>query len=245
MTIKEMTLGATINLQNFENLRIEIKTNVNDANDIAQTKQLLDNILGTYGRNDPVVAKHIDSYRTRVLSGKTTETTPENCEAKGTKACDTCPEAPKKEPTHGVDGRKRMTFNKPPAKAATTTSKPVANKPAAKQPPAKAATLTSGPTSKKDPAETQSGRKSVPGIKFKGNLAGQESKQSKIPEQPAPPKKEAGTGDKSKCSICGASLRPNETKFSKTMAGRDDICKVCAIAMVKEKRQKMKAKNNP
>lgn len=222
MTIKEMTLGATVNLRNFENLRVEIKTSVNDAKDIAQTKQLLDDVLDMFGNNDKEAKKSIDSYRSRVLKSKEVDVTPENCEAKGTPACDNCPDAPKEKPPHGVDSRKRMTFNKPAAKTAS-------------------ATLTSGPTAKKVPAETQSGRKAVPGIKFKGNLAGQETGPSTTVDKEAKaPKK---TDDDSKCSICGATLRPNETKFSKTMTGRDDICKVCAISEVKESRRKLHSKN--
>jgi len=218
MTIKEMTLGAMINLKNFENLRIEIKTSVNDANDIDQTKKLLSSILATFGNNDEAAKQCIERYRYRVLSDKETRVTPDKCEAKGTPACDNCPDAPKKEPTHGVDSRKRMTFNKPAAK-------PVA------------APLTKGPIAKKVPAETQPGRKAVPGIKFQGNLDGKEPSQSTIPDKPA--KKDNGLP---RCAVCGATLHGNETKFSKTMTGRDDICKVCAIAEVKARRSKVAKK---
>jgi len=62
MTPTKVTIGCTINLQNFENLKIEVEGPT--AEGLAAG---LDEILAQIGRADPHATAAIDSYRRRVL----------------------------------------------------------------------------------------------------------------------------------------------------------------------------------
>lgn len=65
---KSLTIGITINLDNYENLRLELEGNISDYDDAMILVSDLDNILSRLGRGDEVTAERIDSYRRRVLS---------------------------------------------------------------------------------------------------------------------------------------------------------------------------------
>jgi hypothetical protein len=65
---KSLTIGITINLDNYENLRLELEGEIDDDRDAANLVSDLDRILSGLGRGDEVTAERIDSYRRRVLS---------------------------------------------------------------------------------------------------------------------------------------------------------------------------------
>lgn len=65
---KSLTIGITINLDNYENLRLELEGDIGDDHDAAILVSDLDRILSGLGRGDEVTAERIDSYRRRVLS---------------------------------------------------------------------------------------------------------------------------------------------------------------------------------
>jgi len=66
---KTLTIGVTVNLEHYENLRVEVSGDADSPGDAEDLTRFLSAILGTFGRNDPAMAERIDSYRRRVLPG--------------------------------------------------------------------------------------------------------------------------------------------------------------------------------
>ena len=66
---KTITIGVTINLDHYENLRLEVSGEVDSAEDAGELAQFLESILAQFGRGDPVTAERVDSYRRRVFPG--------------------------------------------------------------------------------------------------------------------------------------------------------------------------------
>ena len=68
---KTLTIGVTVNLEHYENLRIEVSGDVDSPEDAENLSRFLDTILGSFGRNDPATAERVNSYRRRVFPGST------------------------------------------------------------------------------------------------------------------------------------------------------------------------------
>ena len=66
--LRNVTIGATINLENYESLRVEISGEVAGPQDVAGLVSALDRMLADLGRGDPHTTSRIDSYRRRVLA---------------------------------------------------------------------------------------------------------------------------------------------------------------------------------
>ncbi len=64
---RKLSIGITINLENYENLRLEIEGEVATENDADELVSYLDGVLSRLRRNDPGTADRVDSYRRRVL----------------------------------------------------------------------------------------------------------------------------------------------------------------------------------
>lgn len=64
---KHLTIGITVNLEHYENLRLEVNGEVETQEDAGRLVEYLDGVLAGMGRNDPDTMKRVDSYRTRVL----------------------------------------------------------------------------------------------------------------------------------------------------------------------------------
>lgn len=65
---REVTIGVTINLENYENLRLEVEGDVETHEDVDDLISFLDGMLARLGRGDPATADRVDAYRRRVLS---------------------------------------------------------------------------------------------------------------------------------------------------------------------------------
>jgi ribosomal protein S28E/S33 len=63
----DLTIGCTINLTNYENIKIEVD---GPAEDREEMIAYLDDTLEQFGRNNPATKDLIDSYRARVLKKK-------------------------------------------------------------------------------------------------------------------------------------------------------------------------------
>lgn len=72
-TRKNLTVGVTVNLEHYENLRLEVSGEVERDEDARDLIDYLDRILGTLGRGNPETAKRVDSYRERVFFRHTPE----------------------------------------------------------------------------------------------------------------------------------------------------------------------------
>jgi hypothetical protein len=64
---KEMTIGITINLDNYENIRFDLTGEVESDEDVTHLTGFLDGVLARIGRDDPVTAERVDHYRRRVF----------------------------------------------------------------------------------------------------------------------------------------------------------------------------------
>ena len=65
---KEVTIGITVNLENYENLRLEVEGDVETREDLDDLITFLDGMLARFGRGDPATAERVDAYRRRVLA---------------------------------------------------------------------------------------------------------------------------------------------------------------------------------
>jgi hypothetical protein len=68
---REVTIGVTINLENYENLRLEVEGSVETREDADDLIAFLDGMLARFGRDDPATADRVDAYRRRVLALRT------------------------------------------------------------------------------------------------------------------------------------------------------------------------------
>jgi hypothetical protein len=67
-TRRNLTVGVTVNLEHYENLRLEVSGEVETERDADDLVRFLDHLLGRMGRGDPATAGAVDSYRSRVFS---------------------------------------------------------------------------------------------------------------------------------------------------------------------------------
>jgi len=65
---KTLVIGVTVNLEHYENLRLEASGEVESTHDADDLIGYLDEVLGRLGREDQTTADRIDSYRRRVLA---------------------------------------------------------------------------------------------------------------------------------------------------------------------------------
>jgi hypothetical protein len=64
-----MTIGVTVNLQNYESLRIEVEDDVESEEDVRSLVAFLDGTLSLFGRGDQATEMAVNHYRKRVLQG--------------------------------------------------------------------------------------------------------------------------------------------------------------------------------
>jgi len=65
---KRLNIGMTVNLDNYENIRLETEGEVETEEDAVELVRFLDGLLGRMGRGDEQTAGRIDSYRRRVFA---------------------------------------------------------------------------------------------------------------------------------------------------------------------------------
>lgn len=66
--IKTVSIGATINLGDYESLRVEVAGEIVRPQDVKSIISYLDEMLARFGRADPRTAAKIDRYREHVLA---------------------------------------------------------------------------------------------------------------------------------------------------------------------------------
>jgi hypothetical protein len=64
---RKLSIGITVNLENYENLKVEVEGETDGEREAEELIEYLDSVLSRLGRNDPETKKRIDSYRRRVL----------------------------------------------------------------------------------------------------------------------------------------------------------------------------------
>jgi outer membrane biosynthesis protein TonB len=68
MARKIATIGITINLENYENLRLEVQGEVGDDGNTEELVSFLDGMLARLGHGDQATAERVEAYRWRVLA---------------------------------------------------------------------------------------------------------------------------------------------------------------------------------
>ena len=71
---KRLTIGVTVNLERYENLRVAVEGDVETRKDAENLVRYLDDVLAGFGKNDPETEKQIANYRFRVLPAAEDET---------------------------------------------------------------------------------------------------------------------------------------------------------------------------
>lgn len=64
---KTLTIGITVNLEHYENLRLELSGEVNSHEDALDLARFLHEVLGTYGVGDPGTRERIENFQKRIF----------------------------------------------------------------------------------------------------------------------------------------------------------------------------------
>ncbi|NLX50007.1 MAG: hypothetical protein GXY82_09115 [Methanospirillum sp.] len=115
MPRRNMTVGVTVNLTNYESLRLEVSDEVSNEEEVRSLVQFLDQTLSLFGRDHPETAGLVDTYRRRVLGEAATQGVPDSVESAA-------------EPPTPVDPGRRET-HPPQQEIRTVRPKPVAAPP--------------------------------------------------------------------------------------------------------------------
>jgi len=200
---KEVTIGVTINLDNYENLRIEVEGDAEKREDVESLILFLDGILARLGRGDPATAERVDAYRRRVLS--TGPAVPEETVRKEEGSI-TPPEPEDREP---------IPIAETPAKSlARKGSIPDRAEPSPRpQPERQDPFLTLRKTPEKPEENPLVPSASVP--------LGAES-----PAQETVPAKPSQVQGEDVCEVCGAPVQKSQAKLSQLFMNRT-LCKRC------------------
>lgn len=73
----EITLGGTVNLGNYENIRFELRGQVRDGDDLDALIAGFDETVRRFGRGDPATAAAVDSWVSRVMPSTPAEVSPD------------------------------------------------------------------------------------------------------------------------------------------------------------------------
>ncbi|MDI9633756.1 MAG: hypothetical protein QFX32_06835 [Methanolinea sp.] len=64
---RTLSIGVTVNLENYENLRLEVSGPVETEEDAMDLARFLDSILRKFGQGDEASRERVDSFRRRIL----------------------------------------------------------------------------------------------------------------------------------------------------------------------------------
>ncbi|HOI57095.1 hypothetical protein [Methanoculleus sp.] len=198
---KEVTIGITVNLENYENLRLEVEGDVETREDVDDLITFLDGMLARFGRGDPATAERVDAYRRRVLAARPAgPQTPTAGSVPDEKA--TGPAAPA---TPGTEPAHRQKENACPSPGTIETAIPPAPEhtepPRTPEPPAK-------PEIVPEPEPEQAPPVQVP------------------PHQEPVAAKPPATPGEGVCEMCGAEVTKSQAKLSQLFMSKT-LCKKC------------------
>jgi hypothetical protein len=241
---RNLSIGITVNLEYYENLRLEVSGEVCSEEDAEDLVTYLDTILSRLGRGTPETAERVDSYRRRVLTwpsiSPATETPreiiPLPAEAPQPPVSSTpSPAAPPAE-TPRVQVPPSPPASAPVKKPATGETVTVSEKMAPTPPPSPALQKTTAPAQAPEP------RKEAPVISTTSLKAKKEgapaaaslptrapAPSSQPPSHPVQASAESQGKAKSEefsCERCGEPITPVQRKLSRMFQNKD-LCKKC------------------
>ncbi len=105
-TRRQMTIGITINLDNYENIRFDVAGEVESDEDATELIAFLDGVLSGIGRDDEVTRERVDHYRSRVFGSRLTDSAREEEQTVGVASCPVSVDEPviEEEPDRDLSG---------------------------------------------------------------------------------------------------------------------------------------------
>jgi hypothetical protein len=214
---KEVTIGITINLENYENLRLEVEGDVETREDVDDLIMFLDGMLARLGRGDPVTAERVDAYRRRVLTARPAE-----------------PQAPAAEPAPEAEVVETAA---PEAKVVETVAPAAAEAAPAPRPEEKACPSPSvietaippAPEHPKPPRIPKPPVKPAEESPAQPQPIPEQAQPQPIPEQAPPqpePAKPPAAPSEDVCEMCGAEVTKSQAKLSQLFMSKT-LCKKC------------------
>jgi len=198
---KEVTIGITVNLENYENLRLEVEGDVETHEDVDDLIMFLDGMLARFGRGDPATAERVDAYRRRVLAKPVEPQTPATRAVPEEKAAGPAKSAtPGQEPAHQQEEKAC-----PPPGTIEAAIPPAPEHP-------------KPPRTPEPPAEPE---KAIP------EPAPEQTPPAEVPphQEPATAKPPAAPGEDI-CEVCGAEVTKSQAKLSQLFMSKT-LCKKC------------------
>jgi hypothetical protein len=200
---KRVVIGITVNLEHYENLRLEVEGEAGDPEEAAGLVAFLDELLDRFGEGDAEVRKRIENYRQRVLPARSPDTAQKPAKAAAGKK--KAPETGKKVEQEGEEE---------PIEAPPTTEGDLPELLYHK--PADAGCVPEGPH-----------RPGGEGVCEIGEVC-----ESVVPEPPAVSAKEAAKKEPAVglvCSRCGAAITRQQEQLSQLFVGKA-LCRQCMDA---------------
>jgi len=236
MARKILTIGITINLENYENLRLEVQGEVGADGNTEELVSFLDGILARLGHGDQATAERVEAYRRRVLAhpgSAVIAAVPDWQAGAGTPAARPAPAGPLPEPAPRSPGpapaEAKAGQEVPPAREdapvapatvrvtpgarqAKPVARPAAGAEATAIPPAEVRT----PETRKAPAPAPAPAPQAPREVSKWTP----KEVQKEPEKPVLAEGEVA------CEGCGLAITKNQEKLSRLLTGKS-LCKKC------------------
>jgi len=199
---KEVTIGITINLDNYENIRLEVEGDAETREDVENLILFLDGILARLGRGDPATAERVDAYRRRVLSAG--PTAPEGAARKEVSAKYPEPEE-----------REELLIAEAPAKP-LAREEPIPDRaePTTRLQPERQEPLLTRRKIPEKPEEKPQAQPASPPVR------------AEPPEQETVPAKPSPAQEEDVCEVCGAPVPKSQAKLSQLFMSRT-LCKKC------------------
>lgn len=205
---KEVTIGITINLENYENLRLEVEGDAETQEDVDDLITFLDGVLARLGRSDQATAERVDAYRRRVLAAPRVAI-PEK-EVPTPVAPVREPASPEEKACPTPEAIRAAIPPEPPRvlKPEAPAEKPEEKTPAKPEPPRVQA-----------PPEKPLIQPEAPAVQ-----APPQKPEEKPPVQE--PVKPSGTPAEGVCEVCGAEVTKSQAKLSQLFMSKT-LCKKC------------------
>jgi hypothetical protein len=218
MARKTLSIGITVNLENYENLRLDVEGEIGDDGNAEDLITFLDGMLARLGHGDQVTAERVEAYRRRVLAFP--------------KAVVAAAPGPVRREEEAPPAEARPTSAGVPREAAPRPPDPVQAEARKEAPPLGDETPVTVRVSPEGKVAKTASRTPA-----RAEGAGAPPAAARVPEPrkaTAPPSpKEAAKPEKPPiaegevaCDGCGASITKNQEKLSRLLTGKS-LCKRC------------------